>query len=54
MSVEKIRDIARKYALQNAIQFHGKANGKAVVGKVVAALKKESIPTKEIIYVVSS
>ena len=43
MSVEKIQQIARKYALQNAISFDGKANEKAVVGKVIAALKKENI-----------
>ena len=54
MSTEKIQKIARKYALQNAVQFHGKANGKAVVGKVIAALKKESISPKEIIHVVSA
>jgi len=54
MSVEKIQKIARKHALQNAVQFHGKANGKAVVGKVIAALKNESISPKEIIPVVSA
>ena len=51
---EKIKKTARMYALQNAIQFHGKANEKAVAGKVIAAFKKESISPKEIIPVVSA
>jgi len=54
MSVEKIQKTARKYALQNAVQFDGKANEKAVVGKVIAAFKKGSISPKEIIPIVSS
>jgi glutamyl-tRNA synthetase len=51
MSVEKekIKKTARMYALQNAIQFNGKANEKAVIGKVIAAFKKEEISPKEII-----
>jgi len=53
MSAEKIQKIARKYALQNAVQFDGKANGKAVIGKVIASLKKENISPKEIIPVVT-
>jgi glutamyl-tRNA synthetase len=44
---------ARKFALQNAILFNGKANEKAVVGKVIAALKKNSVTPAEIIPVVS-
>jgi len=44
---------ARKFALQNAVLFNGKANEKAVVGKVVAALKKNSVTPAEIIPVVS-
>jgi len=53
MSSEKIQQIARKYALQNAAQFSGKANGKAVIGKVIAAVKKDGISPKEIIPVVN-
>jgi glutamyl-tRNA synthetase len=44
---------ARKFALQNAVLFNGKANEKAVVGKVIAALKKNSVTPAEIIPVVS-
>ena len=54
MSTEKIRKIARIYALQNAIQFNGKANKKAVTGKVIAALNKEGFSPKEIIPIVDS
>ena len=54
MSTEKIQKTARKYALQNAIQFDGKADQKAVLGKVIASLKKENIAPKEIIPVVNS
>lgn len=48
MSVDKIQKIARKYALQNAIQFDGKADQKAVAGKVIAAFKNEDVSPKEI------
>jgi len=48
-----IRDIAQKYALQNAVQFNGKANPKAVTGKVIAELKKEGFSPKDIIPVVN-
>jgi glutamyl-tRNA synthetase len=54
MSSEKIKKTARKYALQNAVQFNGKANEKSVVGKVIAAFKKEDLSPKDIIPVVSS
>lgn len=54
MSSEKIQKTARKFALQNAIQFNGKANEKSVVGKVIAAFKKEDLSPKDIIPVVSS
>ena len=53
MSIKKIKDTARIFALQNAIQFNGKANPNAVVGKVIAALRKENIPPKSIIPIVS-
>lgn len=52
MTVENIKNIARKYALQNAVSFNGKANGKAVVGKVIAELKSEGFSPKEIFNVV--
>ena len=49
-----IRPTARKYALQNAVQFNGEANEKAVVGKVIAVFKSEKITPKEIIPIVAS
>ena len=54
MSKEKIQKTARMYALQNAIQFDGKANGKAVVGKVIAALRKDGFSPKDIVPIVNS
>lgn len=54
MSKEKIQKTARIYALQNAIQFNGKANPKAVVGKVIAILRKDNILPNEIVPVVNS
>ncbi len=48
MSSEKIQKTARKYALQNAVQFNGTANPKAVAGKVIAAFKDENISPNEI------
>ena len=54
MSADKIQKTARIYALQNAVQFNGKANPKAVVGKVIAALQKNGFPPKEIIPIVNS
>ena len=54
MSADKIQKTARIYALQNAVQFNGKANPKAVVGKVIAALQKDGFPPKEIIPIVNS
>jgi glutamyl-tRNA synthetase len=53
MSIQKIQSEARKFALQNAILFNGKANEKAVVGKVIAALKKDGVTPAEIIPVIS-
>ena len=50
---DKIRTTAQKYALQNAVQFNGKANPKAVIGKVIAELKKEGFSPKEIITIVT-
>ncbi len=54
MSSGKIQQTALKYALQNAVQFNGKANVKAVAGKVIAALKKEDVSLKDIFPVVNS
>jgi glutamyl-tRNA synthetase len=51
---EKIRKTARIYALQNAVQFNGNANPKAVVGKVIAVLQKEGFSPKEIIPIINS
>jgi glutamyl-tRNA synthetase len=53
MPAQKIQIEARKFALQNAVMFNGKANEKAVVGKVIAALKKNRVTPAEIIPVVS-
>jgi glutamyl-tRNA synthetase len=53
MSTEKIQETARIYALQNAVQFEGKANLKAVVGKVIAALKESGFSPKDIFPVAS-
>ncbi|MCU0849649.1 MAG: glutamate--tRNA ligase [Candidatus Thermoplasmatota archaeon] len=53
MSTQRIQREARKYALQNAVLFNGKANEKAVTGKVIAALKKDGVSPGEIIPVVS-
>jgi len=54
MSTDKIQKTARIYALQNAVKFNGKANPKAVVGKVIAALQKDGFSPKEIIPIVTS
>ena len=54
MSKEKIKETARIYALQNAVQFNGKANSKAVVGKVIAVLQKEGFSPKEIVPIVNN
>ena len=52
MSLQKIQTEARKFALQNAVLFNGKANEKAVAGKVIAALKKDGVTPAEILPVV--
>ena len=53
MSNEKIEKTARLYALQNAVQFKGKANPKAVAGKVIAVLQKEGFSPKDIIPIIN-
>ncbi|MFO7677229.1 MAG: glutamate--tRNA ligase [Thermoplasmatota archaeon] len=54
MTDTPITQIARNYALQNAVQFNGTANEKAVIGKVIAALKKQDISPKKIIPIVKT
>lgn len=49
---QKIPETAEKYALQNAVQFDGKANFKAVIGKVIGVLKKEGFSPKDIVPIV--
>ncbi len=53
MSAQRIQREARRFALQNAVSFNSKANEKAVVGKVIAALKKDGVTPAEIIPIVS-
>ncbi len=53
MDKNSIEYHARIYALQNAIQFDGKATSKAVIGKVIAATKKHDIPPKKIVPIVN-
>ncbi|MBN2065439.1 MAG: glutamate--tRNA ligase [Candidatus Thermoplasmatota archaeon] len=53
MSEDVITSTARIHALQNAVQFNGKANIKAVTGKVIAALRKDNIPPQKIIPLVN-
>ena len=54
MSEDIIQKTARIYALQNAVYFNGKANSNAVVGKVIATLRKDNFSPKEIIPIVNS
>ena len=54
MSIDKIHKTVRLYALQNAIQFNGKADSKAVIGKVIAIFKKDGFSPKEILLIVNS
>jgi len=53
MSKDNILISARKYALQNAVMFNGKANPKAVIGKVISVLQKEGFSPKDIIPIVN-
>ncbi|RLF31951.1 MAG: glutamate--tRNA ligase, partial [Thermoplasmata archaeon] len=50
---DRIQEVARIYALQNAVHFDGKATSKAVVGKVIAILRKDGFTPREIIPVVN-
>ncbi len=49
---KKIRETAKKYGLQNAVQFNGNADVKAVIGKVFAELRNESYSPREILPIV--
>lgn len=50
---EKIRETAKKYALQNAVQFNGRSETKAVIGKVIAELRKDKYSPYDIIPIVN-
>ena len=54
MQLDEIREIAWKYSLQNAVQFNGKAQEKAVLGKVIGALRDRGYNPREIIPIVKS
>ena len=48
---KKVSEVAKKYALLNALEF-GKANEKAVIGKVFAELKEAKNKAKDILKIV--
>lgn len=52
MLTDRVEELSRVYALQNAVQFNGKANVKAVMGKVIASLKDEGVKPNEVISIV--
>jgi len=54
MPPHKIKETARIYALQNAIQFNGTANAKSVIGKVIGVLQKKGFNPRNIIPIVNS
>lgn len=47
--VDSIKNTARKFALQNAVNFDGSAQLKAVMGKVISSFRKQGVHPKEII-----
>ena len=49
-----IANIARKFALQNAVTFEGTAQLKAVIGKVIATFSKQGVNPKDIIPIVKA
>ncbi|MEM4245975.1 MAG: glutamate--tRNA ligase [Candidatus Bathyarchaeia archaeon] len=49
----EIRELARKYAFQNALRHSGKASGKAVVGKILAAQPGLKSRLKELFAIVA-
>ncbi|KAA0005139.1 MAG: glutamate--tRNA ligase, partial [Thermoplasmata archaeon] len=52
--MKNLKLIVRKYALQNAVQFEGRADKKAVMGKIIAELKKEGVSPREILPLVDN
>jgi glutamyl-tRNA synthetase len=54
MSQDEIVLVAKKFALQNAVQFDGAAQPKAVIGKVIGIFQKQGVSPKEIIPIVQS
>ncbi|MDD4668736.1 MAG: glutamate--tRNA ligase [Candidatus Methanomethylophilus sp.] len=54
MSAEPIEETIRKFALQNAAFFKGKANPKAVVGKVLGGFPEYRSKTAEITQLINS
>lgn len=52
MTDDSLRKSARKYALQNAVFFEGKANPKAVVGKIMGECPEFRSRSKEVMAVV--
>ena len=51
---EDLETLARKYALQNAVEYDGKANAGAVIGKVMAADHELRSKSKEVAEVVNA
>ena len=49
----EIEEFARKYALQNAVSFNGRADSKAVIGKVIAEFKQKGISPKDVVPIVN-
>jgi len=49
MNSDEICSTARKYALQNAVQFDGTAQLKAVIGKVIGIYRAKGVNPKDII-----
>jgi len=54
MSQDEIELAAKKFALQNAVQFNGAAQLKAVIGKVIGIFQKKGVSPGDIIPVVKS
>ncbi|NLL95086.1 MAG: glutamate--tRNA ligase [Thermoplasmatales archaeon] len=54
MTDDGLRSLARKYALQNAVFFDGKANPKAVVGKILGECPEYRSRAKEVAEVAGS